>query len=177
MRRRSPILLSLLAASVLLCSRPVGAQEEACALPAPLRAALQERFGTSRVLTLSDLYDDEKAVFRREYKGACPGAASGAFFGAGERPATALVLLGVGPKKDIRLVVARPALATYILVEVDRLDAGATAVVSAKRRAAIPELPAGTGREMDAVLLTALETWQRAYLWNGRAFDKSSLSE
>jgi hypothetical protein len=149
------------------------AKADSCALPTALRAALQERFGSSRVLTLSDLYEDERATFNRDHKGACPGTTAGRFFGVGERPATAIVLLGVGPKQDMRLVVARPALSSWTFVELERMDPGGTAVVSTGRPGDL-KAPSGAKartRDNDVLLLTAIETWQRAYVWNGRTFE------
>ncbi len=150
------------------------AKADSCALPSGLRAAAQERFGSSRVLNLSDIYEDERAIFKEDHQGACPGMTTGRFFGAGERPATALVLLGVGPQKDIRLVVARPALSSWTFVELDRMDQGGTAVVSTGRPVDLMALPDGKARtsDNDVLLLTAIETWQRAYVWNGRTFEK-----
>src|SRR5688572_33313166 len=101
---------------------------DACAIPAALRDALQARFGTSRVLKATDLFEDERALFQKEHKGACPGISHGRFFGAKERPAMALVLLGVEPKKNLRLVVARPAMATWTFFEADELDQGSTPI-------------------------------------------------
>lgn len=135
-----------------------------CALPEALRDALQERFGSSRVLKAPDLYEDERALFRAEHPQGCPGVVTGRFFGASERPAYALVLLEVEPKRNLRLVIARPALKSWILFEADELDAGATPVVGRSK--------AGGDRSRDAVTLTSYETWRRLYLWNGRTFEK-----
>lgn len=170
------MLLSIAPASGVGAQEPIGA--DACALPPALRAAVQEAFGSSRILTPNDLYEDERAIFRREYKGACPGLTTGQFFGRQERPATAMVLMGVGPKKDMRLVAARPALSSWTFVELDQMDAGGTPVVSTARPGALSSLPETMARrnDRDVVLLTALETWQRGYLWNGRSFEKTELS-
>jgi len=144
-----------------------------------LRRALSDRFGSARVLQSSDLYDDERALFKAEHPGGCPGVATGKFFGASERPAYAVVLRDVEPKKNLRLVVARPALTSWVLFEVDELDAGSTVVVGRARTAVetgnepLPERD--TRRE--AVTLTSYETWRRIYTWTGRAFEKRAPSQ
>lgn len=151
---------------------PVAA--DACALPSGLRDALQQRFGSSRVLKPADLYEDERALFRKEHPGGCPGIARGQFFGSGQRPALAIVLLDVEPKKDLRLVVARPALSTWTFVEVDEMDPGSTAVAGRKGPGTYKDLPSAVARTAanDVVTLTGYESWQRVYVWNGRTFDR-----
>jgi hypothetical protein len=152
---------------------------ESCVLAPGLRAALQERFGTTRVLKASDLYEDERALFKADHPGACPGIAIGHFFGAKERPAVAIVLLDVEPKKNIRLVVARPALSRWTLVEVDELDAGTTAVVSKDKPGTYIDPHSATTKQSanDVVALLSYETWRRVYVWNGRTFEKLQTSE
>lgn len=172
---RARLIAAVFLATTLCLSFASAAQPaDVCAPPASLRVALQERFGSSRVLTLGDLYPDERVRFQTEHKGACPGLTTGQFFTAEERLATAVVILGVGEAKDIRLVVARPALSAWILTELDRMDRGGTAVVSTGRSGTAADdsdgIAAGKGR--DVVLLTAIETWTRAYVWSGRLFEK-----
>jgi hypothetical protein len=167
--------LTLLALAIGLAVAPqeTAPRGEPCALPAALRQALQGRFGSSRVLTAADLYEDERALFRADHPGACPGLATGRFFGPRERPAIALVLLDVGPDKAVRLIVARPAMATWTLLEVDELRQGATPVVwsetSARSRAAKPG--------SDLVILSAYDAWKRGYSWNGRSFERTEPRE
>ena len=147
-------------------AQDVSSRSEPCALPASLRAALQSRFGSSRVLGAADLYEDERALFRADHPGACPGIKAGRFFGAAERPAVAVILLGVGPSKGGRLIVARPAMTTWILTEVDELREGSTAVVGSESG-----IKQGDKTAPDVLVLRAYEAWKRSYLWNGRAFE------
>ncbi len=144
-----------------------------CALAPTLRAALQQRFGSSRVLKATDLFEDERGLFKVEHPGACPGLTTGRFFGSKERPAIALVLLDIEPRKNIRLVVARPAMSTWTLVELDEMDAGTTAVVSKDKAGTNGDPHSTTSREStnEVIVLTSYETWRRVYAWNGRAFE------
>ena len=158
----------------LALSAPSEAKSDSCTLAAGLREALQQRFGTSRVLKTGDLYEDERGLFRAEHPGGCPGLATGRFFGPKERPALALVLLEVEPKKSIRLVVARPALSAWIFHEVAELDQGSTPVVSRRGpgKSADARGAKAPGGGKDLVVLTGYESWERIYSWNGRAFDR-----
>ncbi len=150
-----------------------------CALATGLREALQTRFGTSRVLNASDLFEDERALFKADHPGACPGVASGRFFGDKERPALALVLLNGGPKANVRLVVARPALSAWTFHELDEIATGSTAVAlrGGPGKFVDSRDPARTRRtDADVVRLLSLETWERVYLWTGRTFEAFHVS-
>ena len=151
---------------------------DACALPAGLRDALQARFGTSRVLKAADLFEDERALFQKEHKGACPGLTQGRFFGAKERPALALVLLDVAPRKNLRLVVARPATSTWIFFEADELDQGSTPVAGSGAPGTFTDVGRSVTRTSanEVVTLAGYETWQRVYVWNGRGFERLELT-
>ncbi len=168
-----PLLAFALALSM-QAADPAPSAADGCTLPAPLREALQQRFGSSRVLKAADLFEDERALFRKEHPGGCPGIVRGQFFGPGQRAAIAIVLLEVEPRKNMRLVLARPALSTWTFVEVDEMDTGTTAVVGRKGPGAFRDLPSGAARSTtnDVVTLTGYESWQRAYIWNGRTFDR-----
>jgi hypothetical protein len=150
-----------------------------CILAPRLRDALQQRFGSSRVLTAADLYEDERSLFNADHRGGCPGVANGRFFGPKERPAIALVLLDVEPGKSVRLVVARPAMSTWTFLELDQMAEGSTAVVGVKGPGVYTDraAPKTQRSTSDVVALTGYESWQRVYLWNGRNFERLQTSD
>ncbi len=172
-----PSLILALALSAQAAEPP--AKGDSCALAPGLREALQQRFGSSRILKASDLYEDERQLFNAEHRGACPGLTNGRFFGPKERPAIALVLLDVEPKKNVRLVVARPAMASWTFFEVEELEPGSTAAVSTKGPGTYPNPRAATPRRStnDVVVLTGYESWQRVFIWSGRTFEVVPLSD
>ncbi len=173
------VLAAVALALALSAAQDVPSRSEPCALPAALRETLQSRFGSSRVLTASDLYEDERALFRADHPGACPGVRVGKFFGARERPALAVIVMGVGPKKEVRLIVARPAMAAWVLVEVETMEQGSTAVVWKEGPGTFtdPYNEKTVKSASDVVVLTGYESWQRIYIWNGRAFDVLQTSD
>ena len=170
-----PFVAMLLAASLQAGPAPSG---EACALPAALRTALEQRYGSARVLKSADLFEDERALFQKDHKGACPGIARGLFFGKGQRPAMAIVLLDVEPRKSVRLIVARPALSTWTFFEADELEQGSTAVAGMKAAGTYTDFNRAVTRTSanEVVTLTSYETWERVYHWNGRGFEKLELT-
>ncbi|MEO8360236.1 MAG: hypothetical protein ABI672_09420 [Vicinamibacteria bacterium] len=150
--------------------KPVGGP---CVLAPALRHAVQERFGSARVLSATDLFEDERKLFIEAHKAACPGLRTGHFFGskAQTRPATALVLLDIGPKKEARLIVARPAGKTWVFVEVQTMDSGSTAVISTEGPGSYKDETRTLTAKDDVVVLTGYGSWRRVYVWNGKTFD------
>ena len=172
-----PLVALALALSLQATDAP--SKGDPCALPKALAEALQQRFGSSRVLKSADLFEDERGLFQKEHPGACPGIARGQFFGPGQRPAIAVILLDVEPKKNFRLVVARPAMSSWTFVEIDEMDQGSTAVAGRKGPGTYTDLPSTTARTTnnDVVTLTGYESWQRVYIWNGRTFERLQIVE
>ena len=171
--------LVALALAVSIQAPEIPPRGDACSLPKGLSAALQQRFGSSRVLKPSDLFEDERGLFQKEHPGGCPGVARGMFFGPGQRPALAIVLLDVEPKKNLRLVVARPALASWTFVELDEMEPGSTAVVGTRGPGTYTDRHEPLTRKSanEVVTLTGYESWQRVYIWNGRKFERLQTSE
>jgi len=172
-------LLLALALALSLQDADPAPKGDACFLPKALSDELQQRFGSSRVLKPADLFEDERGLFQTEHPGGCPGIARGQFFGSGQRPAIAIILLEVEPKKNLRLVVARPALSAWTFVEVDEMDQGSTAVAGRKGPGAYTDLPTAKARTTnnDVVTLTGYGSWQRVYIWNGRTFDRLQVAQ
>lgn len=144
-----------------------------CALEPSLQEALLSKFGSSTVLTTADLFEDERKLFIEDHKAACPGLAKGQFFGAKQRPAIALIVTNVGPKGESVLVMARPALKTWIFLEVERMEKGSTAVVWKDDPGSYDDGHGGPKKiaPNDVVVLTGYEAWQRVYMWTGSKFE------
>ena len=151
-------------------SAPVAAGGS-CVLEPKFRAELEKRFGSSRVLTKADLYEDEREMYAKDHGSACPGTARGKFFGATERPAIALLLMGVGANAQVKLVVARPATTSWVFFEVEDLEKGSTAVLWKEG----PGVYDGHNRKLstknDVIALTGYESWQRLFIWTGTKFE------
>ena len=144
-----------------------------CPLVPSLRDALQQRFGSTRVLKTSDLFEDERGLFKADHPGACPGLAVGRFFGAKERAAIAILLLDVGPKRNVHLLVARPAMSSWTFFDVDEMDPGSTLVLWKDGPALYEGLHDGSRIRAtnDVISLVAYEASHRVYIWTGARFE------
>jgi hypothetical protein len=80
--------------------------EEACGLPEDLRTEIAAEYSGRRIVTISDLDEDDKKFFRADHGDTCPGMISVDFYGDG-KPAMGMVLIaGKGVKAKANLVVA-----------------------------------------------------------------------
>ena len=160
-------------------SAPPATRADPCLLAPALRDALQQRFGSTRVLKASDLFEDERKLFQADHPGACPGIASGKFFGAKERAATALLLLDVGSKRNVHLLVARPAMSSWTFFDLEEMDQGSTLVLW-KDGPGHYEGPRDGPRiraTNDVISLVAYEATHRVYVWTGAKFEVVWLSD
>ena len=95
--------LVLLAAPLQILASPA----TNCALPDGQREEVTAKYPGAHVLTLTDLEDYDKKLFRKDFGARCPGLIRVNFYGDG-RPTWALVLiLGEGLKQTAELIVAR----------------------------------------------------------------------
>ncbi len=169
----------VIVALALAGSPPPATTADPCLLAPSLRDALQQRFGSTRVLKASDLFEDERELFTADHPGACPGIAGGRFFGAKERPAIAVLLLDVGPKRNVHLLVARPAMSSWTFFDVDEMDPGSTLVLGKAGPALYEGLPDGPRIRAtnDVISLVAYEASHRVYIWTGAKFEVVWLSD
>jgi len=93
-----------------------------CALPDGLREEVTAKYPGTHVLTLADLEDYDKKLFRKDFGARCPGLIRVNFYGDG-RPTWALVLiLGEGLKQTAELIVARRSAAMWDMRSLEKSD-------------------------------------------------------
>src|SRR5438309_11309029 len=104
----------LLVATIVACCllnfpRPgfAAPQNDACNLPQDLQREISRKYPGSKIVSLSDLYEDDSKLFQKEHGNDCPGLAKVDFYGD-KKPTLALSLItGDGAKQKAELVVAR----------------------------------------------------------------------
>lgn len=77
-------------------------QSRECNLPQDLQREIASRYPGRKVVTLSDLQDDDRAFFQKDHGDSCPGLLKVDFYGDG-KPTLALVLI---TKENSELIVA-----------------------------------------------------------------------
>src|SRR5713226_5510699 len=76
----------------------------ACDLPQDLERIVAGKYPGTRIVSLPDLNEDDRALFQKEHADNCPGLVKVDFYGDG-KPTLALVLIGNGEGKDSSVLV------------------------------------------------------------------------
>jgi hypothetical protein len=93
-----------------------------CVLPIGLREEVTAKYPDAHVLTVADLSDYDKKLFRKDFGARCPGLIRVNFYGDG-KPTWALVLiLGEGLKQTGELVVARRSAGMWDMRSLEKSD-------------------------------------------------------
>ena len=109
-----------------------GSSKDACDPPKDLQAVVETKYPGTRIVSLSDLNEDDRALFQKEHSDNCPGLVKVDFYGDG-RPTFALALTtqsGASPKT--KLVLARQVGANWKVVILDKADGPIPVVWSEK---------------------------------------------
>src|SRR5207244_9704042 len=57
---------------------------DACDLPKDLQSIVEGKYPGTKIVTISDLNEDDKQLFEKEHAGACPGLENVDFYGGGK---------------------------------------------------------------------------------------------
>lgn len=95
---------------------------DTCELPRDLQGLVQNKYPGTKVVTLSDLNEDDKELFRKEHGDACPGLTKVNFYGDG-KPTFALALTSKsGTYPNTKLILAHEVATGWNLTTLDKAD-------------------------------------------------------
>lgn len=95
---------------------------DACDLPKDLQSIVESKYPGTKIVTLSDLNDDDKQLFQKEHANSCPGVAKVDFYGDG-KPTFALALTTKSQANlTTKLVLARQVGANWKVAILDKAD-------------------------------------------------------
>lgn len=175
LRRTWPYSIAVMAAGFLfIATRAVSAAppSRACDLPQSLQSEIAKKYPGTRVVTQSDLGEDDLKFYRHDHGNACPGLARGDFFGDG-KPTLAVVLL-TPTKKDSQLIIARKVGTKWTIQPMDTGGDPPVPVVWSQ--------PPGKYTDVDngkiiraahpVFVFCGYEGWAIVYAWTGTKVDK-----
>jgi hypothetical protein len=141
-------------------------QNDACNLPEALNREIAGKYPGEKLITLSELQEDHRALFMKEHGDACPGLVKVDFYGDG-KPTLALVLVSKSGAKDrARLVVAHRIAANWTTTLLDTADS-AVPVVWAQPPAEYQDV---YGRKKiratrPVIVFCGYDSWAILYAW------------
>ena len=72
---------------------------EACNLPQELQSEIVEKYSGAKVVSLSDLDEDDRGFFQKDHGDACPGFTKVDFYGDGKEAFALVLITKTGPKE------------------------------------------------------------------------------
>lgn len=177
---RLHVLLSwALACCVFLVNAPalVAAPRDACQFPASLREEVSKKYPGTNLVTLADLDQYDRKLYRKDHGNRCPGLVKVDFYGDG-KPTWALVLIsGENPKRKAELVVARQLAGRWEIRLLETTDG--TPVVWRERPGKYEEIygQKTIQAKSPVIVFCGYESWAIAYAWTGTEVEKVWLSD
>ncbi len=109
-----------------------GSSNDACDLPKDLQSVVEGKYPGTKIVTLSDLNEDDKQLFQKEHADSCPGLAKVDFYGDG-KPTFALALTTKSQAIPMtKLVLAHQVEANWKAAVLDKADGPVPVVWSEK---------------------------------------------
>lgn len=153
-------------------------QNGECDLPQDLQLEITGKYPGKKVVTLSDLQDDDRGFFRADHNNSCPGLVKVDFYGDG-KPTLAVVLIPKGGgKENAELVVAHQVKTTW---KITLLATGGPTVP------VVWSLPPGEYRDVygkktiraasPVIVFTKYEAWGILYAWTNNRLAKIWISD
>lgn len=148
---------------------------DACNLPEDLQREVANKYPGAKLISLSDLGEDDRGFFQKDHGGTCPGLVKVDFYGDG-KPTLALVLTKKGGAKEhTELVVAHHAGERWRLAALDTGGPSPYAPV-------VWSEPPGEYRDVygnktiratrPVIVFCKYESWAILYAWTGKAVAK-----
>jgi hypothetical protein len=95
---------------------------DACDLPKDLQSVVEGKYPGTKIVTLSDLNEDDKQLFQKEHAGSCPGLVKVDFYGDG-KPTFALALTTKSETYlKTKLVLAHQVGTSWKIITLDKAD-------------------------------------------------------
>jgi hypothetical protein len=147
---------------------------DACTLPQDLQRDIATKYPGEKLVSLSDLDEDDRGFFQKDHSDACPGLVKADFYGDG-KPTLALVLITKsGAKKKAELVVAHQVGGHWQTTVLDTADGAPVPVVWSQ--------PPGEYRDIygkkeiratrPVIVFAGYESWAILYAWTGKHVSK-----
>lgn len=157
---------------------PAAATTAECEPPQGLRREIATKYPGKKVVTLSDLQEDDKGFFQADHGNTCPGLINVDFYGDG-KPTQALVLIpNGGTNQNAQLVVAH------------QVEGGWKVALLARGGPTVPvvwSLPPGSYADVygkrtiratrPVIVFFNYESWGLLYAWTGKAVRKICIAD
>ena len=163
--------LSLL---VLVQVATAASPNDACNLPQDLQREVAARYPGAKLVSLSDLQEQNRAFFQKDHGDACPGVVKADFYGDGKASLALVLMQESGTREKAELVLAHQVGDHWQTAVLDTADATPVPVVWSQ--------PPGEYRDVygkkeiratrPVIVFAGYESWAIVYAWTGKHIAK-----
>lgn len=179
MRLKSTVIFLVTALWQLVLVQGATAQSsnDSCDLPKDLQSVIEAKYPATKIVTLSDLNEDDKLLFQKEHSHSCPGLAKVDFYGDG-KPTLALSLTkGSQVNRSTRLVLAHNSGAAWKTSTLETTNGPAPVVWSEG-----PGEYKGVYRQKiratrPVIVFCGYSSWAVLYAWTGKEVVKLQIAD
>jgi len=162
-----PIFVSALWLLALVEGAAAQSPNDACDLPKDLQSIVEGKYPGTRIVTLSDLNEDDKQLFQKEHAGSCPGLAKVDFYGDG-KPTFALALTRKSQATaTTKLVLAHQVGANWEVAILDKSDGPVPVVWSDKPGEYKSVYQHKIRATRPVIVFCGYSSWAILYAWTG----------
>jgi hypothetical protein len=149
-----------------------------CAFPSGLRDELSKTYPGTSVVSLADLDDYDRKLFKKDHGSRCPGLVTVDFYGDG-KPTWALMLVGSGKpsQRKAELVVARQMGEGWEIRSLDTADGTPVVWRQGPGKYEGMSEPATIRATNQVVVFCGYESWAILYAWTGKEVVKTWISD
>jgi|ERR1700687_1411585 len=144
-----------------------------CTLPQGLDSKIATKFPGAHLVSLADLDDYDKKLYKKDHGSRCPGLVRVNFYGDGKATWALVLISGENPKRKAELIVARQLDSEWDIRSLETTDG--TPVVWREGPGKYEGLYVGDKTihaTNPVIVFCGLESWAIVYSWNGKEVEK-----
>jgi len=153
--------------------------DDACNLPQHLQREISTKYPGSRVVTLSDLEEDDKGFFQKDHGIDCPGLVKVDFYGDGKPTLAVVLITGDGAKRHTELVLAHKIGEQWRTAQLGTGGGANPPVVWRQKPGIYKDIEDGKviRASRPVIVFCGYESWAILYSWTGKGVDKIWLAD
>jgi hypothetical protein len=157
---------------------PAASTTNPCQPPAGLDRELSKEYPGTHILTVSDLTEFHRKLWRKDHGARCPGLVRVNFYGDGKTTYAAVLIVGENPKRTAELVVARLTDQGWETRSLEKTDG--TPVVWREgpgKYEGLYQESQTIRAKYPVIIFCGYESWSILYSWTGKEVVKTWLSD
>lgn len=155
-----------------------GPANDVCAVPNDLQAAVEARYPGTKIVSLSDLNEDDRTLFQKTHADSCPGLVKLDFYGDGKSTFALALTTKSETTPKTQLVLAHRVAATWKLSILDKTD-GPVPVVWSQNPGDYEDVygEKKIRATRPVIVFCGYSSWAVLYAWTGKEVKKVQLSD